>query len=108
LVVYVDVKPSSRGHLASFRLFRILRKACFLRISAYILLVLKICVHELAFASGRQDTYCPDLGGPGPFQRALSFPAGGTATLLNSVDNLDNLADLITYFCKARFWGSCL
>jgi len=28
------------------------------------------------FASGRQDTYCPDLGGTGPFQRALSFPAG--------------------------------
>jgi hypothetical protein len=34
------------------------------------------------FASGRHDTYCLDLGGPGPLQRALSFPAGGTVSLV--------------------------
>jgi len=34
------------------------------------------------FASDRQDTYCLDLAGTGPLQRALSFPAGGTASLV--------------------------
>jgi len=33
--------------------------------------------------------YCPDLGGTGPLQRALSFLGGG-----HSVDNLDNLDNL--------------
>jgi hypothetical protein len=49
------------------------------------------CLACPPFASDRQDTYCLDLGGTCPFQRVLCCPAGGMATMLHSVDNLDNL-----------------